>query len=115
MMEHIRVEALDPEKPTSLSPRVVSELRDRLGFEGVIMTDDLAMGEMTEYDRDGHVAVEAIQAGNDMVISSYYRESYNSLISAVRSGEITEERLDESVERILKWKIDLGIVKEPKN
>lgn len=110
MMEHTRVEAMDAERPASLSPKVISELRDTLGFEGVIMTDDLAMGEMTEVDRDGHVAIEAILAGNDMVISSYYRASYDSLLSAVESGEITKERLDESVKRILTWKDHLNVI-----
>lgn len=110
MLSHVRVDGIDGSRPASLSSKVVKELRETLDFDGVIMTDDIAMSEMAEDDRDGRVAVEAIKSGNDMVISSNYMYSYDAVLEALESGEITEERIDGSLYRIIRWKLHLGII-----
>lgn len=110
MIKHSRVKSIDPTRPASISPLVIKELRDKLNFDGLIITDDIAMSEMEEADTDGRIAVEAFLAGNDMIISSNYKYSYEALLKAVENKEISIERLDESLKNIIKYKICLGII-----
>ncbi|MBO4888114.1 MAG: beta-hexosaminidase [Firmicutes bacterium] len=109
MVSHNIVNCFDPENPASISPEVHRILREELGFEGVILTDDLGMEGVKKYS-DEDVAVMAVLAGNDMLVSSDYQLQYEAVLAAVLDGRISEERLDESVYRILRMKVSMGIL-----
>lgn len=110
MMSHNTVAALDPEFPASLSPKVCDYLRQELGFEGVIITDDLAMGAVADLFSPGEAAVLAIQAGNDLLCCSDYAAQYEAVLAAVLDGRISIDRLNEAVTRVLLWKQELGLI-----
>ena len=113
MTGHLVYPAIDPGRPASLSREAVSVLRDDLGFDGVIVTDDLAMAGATGGGTVADAAVEAVGAGVDLLlISSAPQEqadAYDAVLAAVRSGEIPRSRVEESVGRLLgvKKKYDL--------
>lgn len=111
MVSHNIVECVNPELPGSLSPEMYTLLRS-LGFEGVIMTDDLSMDAVGTYCGEDEAAVTAFLAGADLLCCTDYESAVNSLISAVNSGRITEERLDQSVRRILEMKLKYGIIED---
>lgn len=104
LVSHNIVKALDGEGPASLSKKVIDILRGDMNFTGIIMTDDLSMGALSQI---ASPEVKALLAGNDMLIVSNLEESYEALLSAFLDGEISEDRIDESVLRILKWKLYL--------
>ncbi len=110
MVSHNIVTCLDSSMPSSLSKPVHDLLRDDLGFEGVIMTDDLTMQGITNFTDGETAVVAAVMAGNDMLACEDYRGAAESVIEAVEAGKISEERIDESVRRILLWKAELGIL-----
>ena len=85
-------------------------LRDELGFDGVIMTDDLIMEAITDYTGGENAAVLAVQAGNDMLVSSDFVTQYNAVLAAVQDGTISEGRIRESAIRVIRWKMDLGLL-----
>lgn len=94
----------------SLSAKVHTLLRDTLGFTGVIVTDDLAMDAVKAYAQDGSAAVLAIQAGNDMIVTTDYQTQIPQVIAAVQSGEIAESDIDAHVFRVLHEKQALGLI-----
>lgn len=96
--------------PASLSQAVVTGLlRERLGYDGIVITDSLSMGAATSSVTADQVAVAAIKAGDDMVLMPTDLDAaYRGLLSSVQSGDISEDRIDESVTRILKVKLQLG-------
>ncbi|HML36336.1 MAG TPA: glycoside hydrolase family 3 N-terminal domain-containing protein [Bacillota bacterium] len=104
LVAHNIVKCMDGDLPASLSPAVHKILRDDLSFPGVIMTDDLKMDAIKEYIGDGVSAVLAVKAGNDLIIASDFDTQIPTVLAAVSDGTIPEERLDESVLRILEWK-----------
>lgn len=110
LMNHIIVDSMDEEMPASLSEKVHTILREKLEFGGVIITDDLMMGGVSNLFSKEEVAVLALKAGNDMILSTDYDVQYKAVLEAVESGEISEDRLDESIRRILRWKITLGLI-----
>ncbi len=110
MVSHNIVYCMNSELPASLSPEVHRILREELGFQGVIMTDDLSMDAIKDYTGDQEAAVLAVLAGNDMIIASAYAKQIPAVIAAVESGEIDEAIIDEAVIRILMWKIELGLI-----
>src|ERR1700723_754514 len=117
MVAHVTVPALDSDlnHVASISPAVVSDLLEKqLGFKGLIVTDALDMAGLTHlFANDiGGAAVGAFKTGNDLlVIPPDLGASYQSMLKAVRSGEISRERLDRSVLKILKIKGELGLNK----
>ena len=110
LVSHNVVNCMDSELPASLSPAVHEILRDELGFDGVIMTDDLIMEAITDYTGGESAAVLAVQAGNDMLVSSDFVTQYNAVLNAVKDGTISEERIRESAVRVVRWKMDLGLM-----
>lgn len=110
MVSHNIVTVMDETHPASLSPAVHRILREELGFDGVIITDDLGMSGVTQYTDTGEAAVLAVQAGNDMLLSEQYPEQYQAVLDAVNEGVIPEEQIDGAVLRILRWKYDLGLL-----
>lgn len=111
MVSHNIMTCVDDVYPASLSAEVHKLLRNELGFDGVIMTDDLAMEGIRKYTDGTEAAVLAVEAGNDMLCCSEYEPQYQAVIDAVREGRLTKERIDESVARILRWKIKLNLIK----
>ncbi|MBQ8780080.1 MAG: beta-hexosaminidase [Oscillospiraceae bacterium] len=112
MVSHNIVKAFDEENPASLSEEVHRVLREDLGFEGVIVTDDMGMEAITSLESEESVYVRAFLAGNDLLCVTDLETAYNDIFAAVNDGTITEERLNESIRRILEMKIELGIISE---
>lgn len=110
LVSHNIVTCMDSELPASLSPAVHDILRDELGFEGVIMTDDLIMEAITDYTGGENAAVLAVQAGNDMLVSSDFVTQYNAVLAAVQDSTISEDRIRESAIRVIRWKMELGLL-----
>jgi beta-N-acetylhexosaminidase len=108
MVGHLVYPAIDPGRPASLSRDAINKLRDDLGFDGVVVTDDLAMAGATGEGTVADAAVKAVGAGADLlVISSAPQEqadAYDAVVEAVRSGEIPRSRIRESVRRLLSVK-----------
>jgi beta-N-acetylhexosaminidase len=115
MVAHVTVPALDsdPNHVATISPAVVSDLLEKqLGFKGLIVTDALDMAGLTHLfaSNIGRAAVEAFKAGNDLLlIPADLPASYDAMLKAARSGEISRQRLDRSVLKILKIKASLGL------
>ena len=110
LVSHNIVSCMDPDYPASLSPTVHALLRNTIGFDGVIMTDDLVMSAITEYTDGKSAAVQAVIAGNDLLCCSDYAVQVPAVIEAVKSGVISEERINESAKRIIQMKLNLGII-----
>lgn len=110
LVSHNVVACMDPDSPASLSPEVHRILREQLHFTGVVMTDDLSMEAVTGVVGSGEAAVQAVLAGNDMLASSDFENQIPAVVNAVMEGRIAGERLDESVKRILAWKLALGLI-----
>lgn len=113
MVGHLKYDALDAETSASLSRAVMTELlRGDMGFSGVVVTDDLEMGAIKNNVELSTLGVKMILAGGDIALVCHNYESqqivYDGILSAVRRGEITEARIDESVRRILKLKSHLN-------
>ena len=112
MVGHLKYDALDPVNSASLSPAVMTGiLRNELGFTGVVITDDLEMGAIANNVDLSTLGVKMILAGGDIALICHNYEHqqivYNSILAAVRRGEISEARINESVRRILKMKAHL--------
>ncbi|MFI7088360.1 glycoside hydrolase family 3 protein [Streptomyces anulatus] len=116
MTAHIVVPALDPsEDPATLSrPILTGILREELGYDGVVVTDSLGMeGVRTKYG-DDRVPVLALLAGVDQLLNPpNLSVAWNAVLKAVRGGEISEARVDESILRILRLKSRLGLFRDP--
>ncbi|MCR5207568.1 MAG: beta-hexosaminidase [Eubacterium sp.] len=112
LVNHDIVKAFDKNNPASISKKVHSYLREELGYEGVIMTDSLNMAAARDFvGNDKKLAVKAVKAGNDMLCTGYGKTAIKSIYEAVKSGKISEKRINRSVRRILKMKIQYGIIK----
>lgn len=114
LISHNIVAAMDPEYPASLSPEVHRILREELGFTGVIITDDLVMKGIRNFIDDGQAAVFALLAGNDLLCSTDFERQIPALLKAVEEGLVSEERVDQSVLRILTMKWEMGLFRLPK-
>lgn len=110
LVSHNIVTCMAPSLPASLSPEVYRILREDLGFTGVALTDDLAMDAVEDYTAGGQAAVLALQAGADMVVSSDFQKETGQVLLAVETGELSLERLEEAVLRVLLWKLELGVI-----
>ncbi len=104
LVSHNKVNSIDADYPASLSSKMHEILRKELKFEGLIMTDDLAMDAAAQFASKEKLAVIAVQAGNDIILTSDYETQRNAVINAVKNNEISEERINESAKRILAYK-----------
>ena len=104
LVSHNIISSMDKDYPASLSPIVIKELRENLGFTGIIMTDDLAMDAVKRYVENKEAATKAINAGNDMIITSDFIGMYQELQQSVKEGKIKEETINKAVLRIIAWK-----------
>ena len=105
MSAHITLTKLDT-LPATLSRKIITEkLRDELGYDGVIITDALMRGAINKHYSSSKAAVLALEAGCDILLMPYdYQAAFEGVIEAVKSGRISEKRIDESVARIMKLK-----------
>lgn len=111
MVGHIVADKIDS-KPATLSHKLVTDiLRGQLGFKGLVVTDSMGMGAIANHYTPGEAAVLAIQAGDDLLLGVYnVPEALSGVRSAVRSGRISESRINDSVRRILTTKINMGVI-----
>lgn len=111
MTAHIAVPSIDPSnKPATLSYKIITNLlRKKMNYNGLVITDDMEMRAVTGNAGIGKATVEAVLAGCDMITivwtDSAKQESYKALIAAVKKGVVSEQRIDESVKRILSVKL----------
>ena len=110
MMSHTIINAIDPEYPATLSPDVHAYLREEMGFDGVIVTDDLVMQAITDLYGAEESAILAILAGNDLLISTDYKIQYPAVLSAVQDGTIPENTIRTAAKRVLQWKLEMGLL-----
>ena len=110
MVSHAMYPQIDPDHPASLSKAIITDwLRKDIGYNGVVVTDDMDMGALAKHYTFGDMAVQSILAGSDILLVcheyEHMQEAYNGLMKAVKDGRISKERLDESVKRILLMKM----------
>lgn len=110
LVSHLKYPALDEEYPASLSSKIMTDLlRNEFGYKGIIITDDMEMGAVANHNDFRSIGVKAVKAGADIVLVcheyKHQQEVYLGLLDAVNSGEISQERIDESVKRIIKVKL----------
>ena len=113
MVSHVVYSKVSGQIPASLSPEIMTKLlRERLGYKGIIITDDMGMGAVSRHYKPGEAAVASVMAGADVVMSCHIyenqKETAEALLSAVRSGKISEERINESLRRIIRAKLNLA-------
>ena len=119
MVGHIKFPKID-DKPATVSKVIIDEkLRKEIGYEGVVITDDMQMSSIWKYAQYCNTAKEALLAGNDILLYSQYTpratlltDVYNCILNAITSGEIAEDVIDQKVLRILKLKIKYGLIDE---
>ncbi len=114
MSAHVIIEAIDPTVPATLSHHALTGLlREEMGFEGIIVTDAMSMEAIDSHWGAGEAAVMAVRAGADIIMATgtprQQAETFEALNQALRDGEISEERLNESVLRILRIKHKYGL------
>ena len=114
MVSHAMYPQIDAEHPSSLSKAIITDwLRKDMGYNGVVVTDDMDMGALAKHYTFGDMAVQSILAGSDILLVcheyEHMQEAYNGLMKAVKDGRISKERLDESVKRILLMKMSRGL------
>ena len=110
LVSHNIVTSIDPDVPASISPKINQVLRDELGFNGVVMTDDMDMVGLADFISQEEAGLAALKAGNDLVLSSSYAVQIPTVIQAVKNGDYSEAALDTSVERVLRLKQRLGMM-----
>ena len=104
LVSHNIVTCNDNKYPASLSKIWHDILRDELNFSGLIMTDDMSMGAIKQYAGNVSEAVLAINAGNDIILTSDYYMHYDAVIKAYKNREISENLINNACKRILAWK-----------
>lgn len=113
MVSHIVIKNLDSQRPASLSLTVHHLLRKKLQYKGLIITDDLQMGAITDYAKKHHTNPDilALKAGNDMLLGGNYQTGIPAIKQAIKNGSISQKQINRSVRRILLLKEKLGILK----
>ena len=112
LVSHNIVNAIDDSVPASVSAPVHDLLRKDMGFDGVIMTDDMDMAGLADFMSQEEAGLKALQAGNDLILSSTYASQIPYVLQAIEDGEYSEKDLDASVTRVLNWKEKLGLLAE---
>lgn len=110
MISHNIVTSIDDTVPASISKPVHDVLRNEFGFQGVIMTDDMDMAGLANFISQEEAGLEALIAGNDMILSSSFQEQIPYVLQGIEQGAYSEAELNQSVYRVLKMKSDLGLL-----
>lgn len=111
MVGHLSLpKVVEDDVPAVFSKEIITDiLRGELGFDGIVITDALDMGAVTDYYSSAQAAVMAVAAGADMLLMPEdFVAAYEGVLNAVQRGELTQERIDESVRRILKVKLEMA-------
>ncbi len=114
MVSHlVLTQATEEKLPSSLSKEVIQKmLREELGFDGIVITDSLRMNAVSEIYTPEQIGVMCVNAGVDMLLmTDDFEKTHKAIVETVKNGEITEERINESVRKILKLKIEKGLWK----
>lgn len=111
MVSHNIIATMDNSLPSSLSARVHQILRQELKFTGIIITDDLAMGALKQYTQNNTAAIKALEAGNDLLITSDFINDFNLVKDYITKNPNAENLLNEAVDRVLAWKYTYKIIK----
>lgn len=111
MMSNVVAKNLDAAHTAALSPSLHAELRETVGFKGLIMTDILDDADYSAYAESKSPVVQAVIAGNDLILVRDYATAYNSIIAAVDAGTISETQLKEACTRVIAFKYTAGIMK----
>lgn len=107
MVSHNIINSLDASNPASLSPSIHNVLRNNLNYTGIIMTDDISMGATSSIP---DAALKAILAGNELIITNDYEESFNSIKTAVDNHVLNEEVINKLAFRVIAWKYYKGLM-----
>lgn len=105
LVSHNIINCIDSQYPATLSKKVIAELREKLNFSGVVITDDLSMDAVNGYVEDGSAAVLAVNAGDDLIITSDFVKMYREVYQAVTDKKIDIKTIDQAVKRNIAWKI----------
>ncbi len=110
MISHTIVECFDDQQPASLSPAVHRYIREEMGFDGILMTDDMNMQAIVKHCKGEDPCVRALMCGNDMLMIQDIGSGIKRVRAAVEDGRVSMEHLDQSVLRVLRWKYKLGLL-----
>ncbi|MCK1987751.1 MAG: beta-N-acetylhexosaminidase [Lysinibacillus fusiformis] len=118
MVGHILLPKIDQQYPSSMSKVIITGLlRNQLGFDGVVMTDDMTMKAITNHVSIGQAAVDSVKAGNDIILIAHEFANVTTAIDAlkvaVKNGEISEQQINDSVRRIIQLKEKYQLVNQP--
>ena len=105
MVSHNIVHNIDAEYPASISKKVHDLLRNEYGYTGIIITDSLSMGAISKYAVNVSAGVLAVEAGNDIILTSSFEEHINQVIKAYENKEIDEKIIHKAAKRVLAWKL----------
>ena len=111
MPSNVVVKNIDAAHTAALSPSIHSELRGPVGFKGIIMTDVLDEDDYSAYADGKKPVVQAVLAGNDLILVRNYETAYNDIVAAVQEGTVTEAQLKEACTRVIAYKYTAGIMK----
>lgn len=110
MVNHNTIADVDMNNPASLSPQIHEILRSSLGFTGLIITDDLEMSAVNNNMNEVDACLKAVEAGNDILLTSQYTEAIPAVVKAAETGRLPEEHINTSAIRIIAWKLCYGII-----
>jgi len=118
MVGHILLPKIDQQFPSSMSKEIITGLlRNQLGFDGVVMTDDMTMKAITNHFSIGQAAVDSVKAGNDIILIAHefanVTTAIDALKAAVKNGKISEQQINDSVRRIIQLKEKYQLVNHP--
>ena len=105
MFSHNIVHSIDGEYPASISKKVHDLLRNEYGYTGIIITDDIIMGAIKKYAVNVSAAVLAVEAGNDIILSTSFEEHINQVIKAYEEHQIDENLIDKAAKRVMAYKL----------
>lgn len=109
LVTHNIIDSVDETSPASLSKNIHDILRNDMAYDGIIITDDLTIPAFKELDSEENIAINAVVAGNDMIISGEISTQYQTILDAVKNDKISENQIDQSVLRVLYYKQLLNI------
>lgn len=111
MVSNVVVQNIDSLRTAALSPAIHSELRGIVGFTGIIMTDVLDDADYSAYSDGNKPAVQAVLAGNDLILVRDYAAAYSDILAAVKAGTISENQLKDACTRVIAYKYTAGLIK----
>ncbi|WP_429949536.1 glycoside hydrolase family 3 protein [Enterococcus sp. AZ101] len=111
LVSHNIITSIDATMPASISQPIHDILRNELGFQGVIMTDDMDMAGLANFISQEEAGLAALKAGNDLILSSSFQEQIPFVLQGIEQGTYTMKELDQSIYRVLKMKMEIGLIK----